>query len=218
MYQPSVQVIPAERAVQPAHPAGTCTSRASRSACSPGWYLYQPSEQLSLLTRLVPVPAERAGQPAHLAGTCTSRASSLACSPGWYLYQPSEQVSLLTWLVPVPAERAGQPAHLADTCTSRASRSACSLAWYSIKRVSLLAKPHVHLLSKGLRLFTKSPWRAGVHLFTRSPWLAGVCVPALRGSRREGVSLLAEAPGEQVCTCLPGLPVGRFLPACRGSR
>ncbi|PLW19135.1 hypothetical protein PCANC_16158 [Puccinia coronata f. sp. avenae] len=205
-----------------------------------GWYRYQLGEQVSLLAGLVQVaarrvgqparwagmyqpsvqviPAERAVQPAHPADTCTSRASRSACSPGWYLYQPSEQVSLLTRLVPVPAEQAGRPAHLAGTCTSRASRSACSLAWYSIKRVSLLAKPHVHLLSKGLRLFTKSPWRAGVHLFTRSPWLAGVCVPALRGSRREGVSLLAEAPGKQVCACLPGLPVGRCVPARRGSR
>ncbi|PLW46487.1 hypothetical protein PCASD_06341 [Puccinia coronata f. sp. avenae] len=163
MYQPSVQVIPAERAVQPAHPADTCASRASRSACSPGWYLYQPSKQVSLLTWLVPVPAERAGQPAHPAGACSSRASRSACSPGWYLYQPSEQVGLLAGLV---QHQAGQP-----SC-----QATCAPA------LEGLAPVHQEPLASRCAPVHQEPL-ASRCVCTCSPGLsARRCIPARRGS------------------------------------
>ncbi|PLW49932.1 hypothetical protein PCANC_04745 [Puccinia coronata f. sp. avenae] len=115
VYLPT-ELVPAQRAGITAHRAGA--SPASRYNCSPSWC--QPSEQVQLLTELVPaqqavyllteqvpaqqavylltelVPAQQAGIPAHRAGA--SPASRYTCSPSWC--QPSEQVYLLTELVP----------------------------------------------------------------------------------------------------------------------
>ncbi|PLW40215.1 hypothetical protein PCANC_17948 [Puccinia coronata f. sp. avenae] len=110
--------VPAQQAGLSARRAGTGTSSASRSTCSPSWL--QPQKQVYLLAKLV--PAQQAGLPACQAGT--SPASRFTCSPSWY--QPTKQVyllakpadllaGLLAELAQVPALQAGLPARRAGT-------------------------------------------------------------------------------------------------------
>jgi hypothetical protein len=71
----------------------------SRFTCLTNWHVYQPGEEVDLLTKLVRVPAWRGGSPHHQAGTCTSPARRLTSSPSWYMYQSGKDVDLRTKLV-----------------------------------------------------------------------------------------------------------------------
>ncbi|PLW35322.1 hypothetical protein PCASD_18017 [Puccinia coronata f. sp. avenae] len=188
-YQPSKRVsllnglvqVPDRRSGQPARQAGTCTSPAIRSTCSPSRCSCQPNEQASLLAEPVLVPAQQqAGQPARWAGAGTSPAIRSTYSPSCNLHQPGEQADPLAGLVQVPAWQAALLARRSGAGNSLA----CSPDW-------CLYQPSVYLLAK-------SPWQAVVYPLAGIPWRGGVY---RTGSQGLSASALTRLPGAMASRC-----------------
>ncbi|PLW31157.1 hypothetical protein PCANC_23899 [Puccinia coronata f. sp. avenae] len=220
-YQPSKRVslldglvqVPSRRSGQPARQAGTCTSPAIRStcspsrcscqlnetlACSPCRYSYQPNEQASLLAEpvLVPaqrVPARRSGQPARQAVTCTSPASRPTRLLDWCRYQLGKQLYWLAGLVQVTA----WPARQTGACTSPVSRLT------HLPTGALGVHTPAHRSSRRAELVDKGSWQAHSPA-CREPWRAGVqtCLPRTLG-KHVCKQQLARSPWQACCSCPP---------------